>query len=65
MENPGQKNAQSFTEGGDDDDDDDDIIVYFPKHAQNNAATKEKECMKYKDKCAANSTVLPWTRRRR
>jgi len=44
------------------DDDDDIIIVYFPKHVQNNAATKEHECMKDKDNSAANSTALPWAR---
>jgi hypothetical protein len=45
-------------------DDDDIIIVYFPKQVQNNAATKENECLKHKDNSTGNSTVLPWARRR-
>ena len=45
-------------------DDDDIIIMYFPKQVQNNAATKENECVKHKDNSTGKSTVLPWARRR-
>jgi hypothetical protein len=54
-ENPGQKNALSFAEGGDEYVD---IIVYCSKHELNNATTEGKQCSKGKHNSAANGAAV-------